>query len=171
MKSRRAHRQESICERSHPAQMSVRRPLARQARFRTGQCMAIALFAFCSGSLAANWQSTVSKEPPGDFPGLRPLHATYRFGWSGLTAATGESHFTKTFDDKFQLVGTGRTIAIVRALWKLDVNYRAVANADTLRPIETEQTENYRSKKADTHITITNNGVTCARTKVAQTGS
>src|SRR5256885_12936592 len=106
MKRRRAHRQETICERSQPAQMSVRSPLARQARFRAGQCMAIVLFAFCSGSLAANWQSTVSKEPPGDFPGLRPLHATYRFGWSGLTPATRRVPFSKTIDDKILIVWT-----------------------------------------------------------------
>src|SRR5260370_39474260 len=117
MKSRRAHRQETICERSHPAQMSVRSPLARQARFRTGQCMAMVLFAFCSGSLAANWQSTVSKEPPGDFPGLRPLHAIYRFGWSGLTACNGEGHLTKTFDYTFPLVGKGPTLGVFRTLW------------------------------------------------------
>src|SRR5947207_14886381 len=129
MKSRRAHRQETICERSQPAQMSVRSPLARQARFRAGQCMAIVLFAFCSGSLAANWQSTVSKEPPGDFPGLRPLHATYRFGWSGLPAATAEVHFTNTFDDKFQLVRTGRTVGFVPPLSKPDVVYRSVPHA------------------------------------------
>src|SRR2546429_7774902 len=109
MKSRRAHRQETICERSQPAQMSVRSPLARQARFRAGQCMAIVLFAFCSGSLAANWQSTVSKDPPGDFPGLRPLHATYRFGWSGLTAGDGDGPRGKKLDDQFELAGTGPT--------------------------------------------------------------
>src|SRR5438309_9908147 len=165
MKSRRAHRQETICERSQPAQMSVRSPLARQARFRAGQCMAIVLFAFCSGSLAANWQSTVSKDPPGDFPGLRPLHATYRFGWSGLTAATGEVHLTKPCVDKFQFDGTGRTIGLVRALWKLDVNHRAIANAETLHPIETQQTENYRSKKIVTNLTFTNSGVTRTRTE------
>ena len=133
--------------------------------------MAVVLLAFCSGSLAANWQSTVSKEPPGDFPELRPLRASYRFGWSGLTAATGEVHFTKTSDDKFQLAGTGRTIGFVRALWKLDVNYRAVANPETLRPIETEQTENYRSKKVATHLTFTNNFVTRARATGGQGGS
>src|SRR5947208_14703647 len=165
MKSRRAHRQETICERSQPAQMSVRSPLARQARFRAGQCMAIVLFAFCSGSLAANWQSTVSKEPPGNFPELRPLRATYRFGWSGFTAATGEIHFTKPSGDEFQLDGTGRTIGFVRALWKLDVNHQAVANAETLRPIESQQTENYRSKKLATHLTFRDNGVTSARTE------
>jgi len=133
--------------------------------------MAVVLLAFCSGSLAENWQSTVSKEPPGDFPELPPLRATYRFGWSGLTAATGEVHFTKTSGDKFQLDGTGRTIGFVRALWKLDVNYRAVANAETLRPIETEQTENYRSKKVATHLTFTNNFVTRARATGGQGGS
>ncbi len=78
--------------------------------------MAIVLFAFCSGSLAANWQSTVSKDPPGDFPGLRPLHATYRFGWSGLTAATGEVDLTKTFDDKFQLVVAFTALSSIRPL-------------------------------------------------------
>src|SRR5438876_6859720 len=145
--------------------MSVRRLVAYRARFRPSRCMAVVLLAFCSGSLAANWQSTVSKEPPGDFPELRPLRATYRFGWSGLTAATGEVHFTKTSGDKFQFDGTGRTIGFVRALWKLDVNHRAVANAETLHPIETQQTENYRSKKIVTNLTFTAAEVTRTRTE------
>jgi uncharacterized protein DUF3108 len=123
------------------------------------------LLAFCHGSFAANWQATLSKEPAGNFPELRPLHASYRFGWSGLTAATGEVHFTKPSNDRFELDGTGRTIGLVRALWRLDVNYRAVANAETLSPIETQQTENYRSKRIVTDLTFTNNGVTRARTE------
>jgi len=45
------------------------------------------------------------------------------------------------------------------------VNYRAAASADTLRPIETQQIESYRSKKIVTHLTFTNNGVTRARTE------
>jgi hypothetical protein len=121
--------------------------------------------AFCSSSLAENWEATLTKDPAGNFPELRPLRASYRFGWSGLTAASGEVHFTKPSEDKFQLDGTGRTIGLVRALWKLDVNYQAVANAGTLRPVETEQTENYRSKKVVTHLTFTNNGVTRIRTE------
>ena len=105
------------------------------------------LFAFCASSLAANWQATLSKEPAGNFPELRPLRASYRFGWSGLTAATGEVHFTKPSKDKFQFDGTGRTIGLVRVLWKLDVNHRAAASAETLHPIETQQTESYRLEK------------------------
>jgi hypothetical protein len=50
-------------------------------------------------------------------------------------------------------------------LWKLDVNYRALAYAKTLRPVETLQTEDYRSKKIATHLIFTNNGVSCAGQK------
>jgi Protein of unknown function (DUF3108) len=124
-----------------------------------------AFLAFCSNSLAENWEATLSKEPIGNFPEMRPLRASYRFGWSGLTAATGDVHFTKPSENKFQLDGTGRTIGFVRALWKLDVSYQAIASAETLRPIETQQIESYRSKKVVTHLTFTNNGVTRARTE------
>jgi len=134
-------------------------------RFRAKAWATVSALAMCSGSLAANWESTVSKNPPGNFPELRPLRATYRFGWAGLTAATGEVHFTKASDDRFQLDGTGRTIGFVRALWKLDLNYQAVANAKTLRPIESRQAENYRSKLVATHLSFTNNNVTRARTE------
>ena len=133
-----------------------------------GARISVAIFAFlgvCSGSLAQNWEATLSKDPAGNFPELRPLRASYRFGWSGLTAATGDVHFTKPSEDKLQLDGTGRTIGLVRALWKFDVNYRAVANPGTLRPVETEQSESYRSKKIVTHLTFTNNGVTRMRTE------
>lgn len=142
------------------------RQIAPRTAFRAKPCAAAAFFfTVCASSLAANWQSTLSKEPPGNFPEPRSLHATYRFGWSGFTAATGEVRFTKPTDDKFQLDGTGRTIGLVRFLWKLDANYHSVANAQTLHPIETRQTENYRSKEIATRLTFANNGVTSARTE------
>src|SRR5213596_1840965 len=138
---------------------------AKMFHRRSTQWAITILFAFCAGSLAANWQATVSKDPAGNFPELRPLSAFYRFGWAGFTAATGEVHFTKPSGDKFQLDGTGRTIGFVRALWKLDVSHRAIANAQTLHPIETHQTENYRSKKIVTDLTFTNSGVSRSRTE------
>jgi Protein of unknown function (DUF3108) len=135
------------------------------SRIRITKCAITILLAFWTGSFAADWQATLSKEPAGNFPELRPLRAFYRFGWSGVTAATGEIHFTKPSNDRFQLEGTGRTIGFVRALWKLDVTQRAVANSETLAPIETQQTESYRSKKIATHLTFTASGVTRARTE------
>ena len=134
-------------------------------KLRPTPCVIALLVAFFAGSLSANWEATLSKEPAGNFPELRPLRASYRFGWSGLTAATGDVHFSKPTGDKFQFDGTGRTIGFVRALWKLDVNHRAVANAETLHPIETQQTENYRSKKIVTNLTFTAAEVTRTRTE------
>jgi hypothetical protein len=166
MKSRRAHRQKAICGRQRTIERLSRNEVLRRTGFRAGRCAAIAIIlALCPGSFAANWESTVTKEPAGNFPELRPLRATYRFGWSGFTAATGEVHFKKLADNKFQLDGTGRTIGLVRWLWKLDVNYRAVANAQTLRPIETRQTESYHAKTITTQLNFTNNGVTSIRTE------
>src|SRR5437764_634479 len=135
------------------------------SRFQITKCAITILLAFWTGSFAADWQATLSKEPAGNFPELRPLRAFYRFGWSGVTAAAGEVHFTKPSNDRFQLEGTGRTTGFVRALWKLDVTQRAVANSETLAPIETQQIENYRSKKIDTHLTFTSGGVTRRRTE------
>ncbi len=158
MKSSDPNERETIAERLRPAKISALiRPRILPATF--------AFLAFCSSCLAENWEATLSKDPPGNFPELRPLRASYRFGWSGLTAATGDVHFTKPSEDKFQLNGTGRTIGLVRALWKLDVDYQAVASAGTLRPVETEQVESYRSKNVGTHLTFTNNGVTRVRTE------
>src|SRR5215469_13137040 len=135
------------------------------SRFRITRVASAILLAPWASSLAADWQATLSKGPAGNFPELRPLRAFYRFGWSGVTAATGEIHFTKPSNDRFQLEGTGRTIGLVRALWKLDVTYRAVANSQTLAPTETQQSESYRSKKIVTHLTFTSSGVTRARTE------
>jgi hypothetical protein len=158
MKSSGPYERETIEERLRPAKISILiRPRILPTIF--------AFLAFCSSSLAQNWEATLSKEPVGNFPELRPLRASYRFGWSGLTAATGDVHFTKPSENKFQLDGTGRTIGFVRALWKLDVSYQAIASLETLRPIEAQQIETYRSKKIVTHLTFTNNGVTRARTE------
>jgi len=120
------------------------------------------LASFCAlatNAHAANWQSTLTKDPPGNFPELRALRATYVCGWSGISAATLEAHFAKPARDRFQLEGTGRTIGFVRALWKLDATYRSLADAILLRPIESHQVENYRAKKVTTHLTFTGNGV------------
>ncbi|MGB9474351.1 MAG: DUF3108 domain-containing protein [Candidatus Udaeobacter sp.] len=158
MKSSDRYKTETMAGRLLPAKISILiRPRILPAIF--------AFLAFASSSLAENWQATLSKDPAGNFPELRPLHASYRFGWSGLTAATGDVHFSKPSENRFQLDGTGRTIGFVRALWKFDVNYQAVATAVTLRPIKTEQTENYRSKKIGTHLIFTNAGVTRTRTE------
>ncbi len=129
-------------------------------------------FSWAAACIAApSWQSTITKEPPGNFPPLRPMLANYRFGWSGFTAASGEVHFTKPSGSRCQLEATGRTIGLVRALWKMDVTHRAVADAETLRPIEIKQVETYRKKQLITELTFGSNRVTSARTESSGGGT
>ena len=126
-------------------------------------------FAFLIGSAllargaAPNWQASLTRDPPGNFAALRPLRAIYNFGWSGLTAATAEAHLTKSSDNRYLLEADGRTVGLARALWRYDVNFRAVDDASTLLPVETNQNETVRSKKMATHLTFSNTGVNRSR--------
>lgn len=117
------------------------------------------------GLFAAGWQSTVTHDPPGSFPEPRPLRAVYNFGWSGITAATAEARFNKSPENRFQLDASGRTIGLARALWRYDVDFHAVSDARTIRPVETTQNEIIRTKKVSTHLTFNGTGVTRSRTE------
>jgi Protein of unknown function (DUF3108) len=130
-----------------------------------GHLFSAALLLIASPSFAAAWQSTLTRDPPGNFPELRPLRAIYNFGWAGLTAATAEVRFSKTSPKHFQLEGVGRTTGLARALWRYDVNYRALADRDTLRPIEMQQIETVRSKRIVTHLSFNAAGVIRTRTE------
>lgn len=120
-------------------------------------------FLLAAAASASSWETSVTAGPPGPFPPPRSLVATYHFGWAGITAATAEAHFMRTTPDRFELDGTGRTSGFVRALWKMDVTHRAVADAERLRPIEMEQTEIVRSKKIVTKLAFNAAGVTRTR--------
>jgi hypothetical protein len=122
------------------------------------------------GASAADWQSSLTKDPPGKFPPLRPLHAKYHFGWSGITAATAEVSFDENADHHSVVEGSGRTIGFVRALWRYDVTYRSSAEATTLRPISSKQVDTYRGKKIITDLTFNNAGVLRARTESSTPG-
>ena len=128
-------------------------------------------FVLSASAHAASWQATVNEEPPGNFPAPPLIEARYHIGWAGLTAATAETYFSKPLAERFQLEGTGRTVGLARILWRYDVNYRSVANATTLRPIESNQTETYRSKKIQTHLVFTNAGVRRTRNETPGPGT
>jgi hypothetical protein len=119
---------------------------------------------------AADWQNSLTKDPPGHFPPLRPLRVKYNFGWSGITAATADVHYALTGDDRSVIEGSGRTIGLVRALWRYDVNYRSEVDTATLRPIESKQIDTYRGKKITTNLTFSNNGVSRLRNDTSATG-
>ena len=120
-------------------------------------------------SAAPSWEATLTTDPPGDFPELRPVRTIYHFGWSGITAGKGDMHFSKVSGQRFELEASGGTTGFARALWKLDATYRGLANPETLRPIESKQVETYRRKKITTELNFTDASV--SRTRAETPGS
>ena len=120
---------------------------------------------FASAALGAKWEGTVTASSPPGFPGPRPMHAKYGFGWSGFPGATADVRLTKPSGDRFQLDGTVHTIGLVRALWKFDGTHTSTADAGTLHPLEMNQTENVRNKKTVTRLSFDSSGVTSRETE------
>ena len=125
---------------------------------------------FASASLGATWEATVTAASPPSFPGPRPMHAKYGFGWSGFPGANADVRLTKPSRDRLQLDGTIQTIGLVRTLWKFDATQAASADAATLQPLETKQVENVRNKKTVTNLSFDAGGVTSRETETPGKG-
>ena len=110
-----------------------------------------------------DWASSLTHDPRGNFPDLRPGHATYVYGWSGITAGTSEVSFRHDPQQTFVLEGKGRTVGLARILWRFDLSYRSVASAQTLRPLEAHQVETARGKRIETYLKFSNEGVNSCR--------
>jgi hypothetical protein len=114
---------------------------------------------FSSTAAAAGWEQTVTGSGRGEFPNPRPFAATYAFGWGGFTAATADIRSSKPAEGRIELQGTGGTIGTAQALWKFDTRHRALADANTLRPLEMEQVDLVRAKTLTTKLAFNDAGV------------
>ena len=110
-----------------------------------------------------DWAATLTHDARGNFPDLRPGHATYVYGWSGITAATSEVSFRHGEQQTLVLEAKGRTLGLARILWRFDLSYLSVVNAQTLRPLETHQAETARGKRIETNLKFSNEGVDSRR--------
>lgn len=124
--------------------------------------VALALSSVTKAAAPDGWQSTLTPAAPGNFPALRSLHATYTFGWSGITAASADVHLSHT-GSRSTVEGKARTVDTVRALWPFDAEHFASADSATLRPIQVKQSEVERRKNVQTELTFDARGVTAKR--------
>jgi Protein of unknown function (DUF3108) len=116
-----------------------------------------------STALGQGWESTLSPHAPGPFPELRPVRVTYNFGWNGIAAAAADLRLSKSTEGRLQIEANGHTIGLARSLWHFDVAHVSTTEAQTLRPIQIRETEALRSKKVETEINFTPQGVTSKR--------
>lgn len=124
----------------------------------------LGLLPACVLAAEPDWKQPPTLLEPGDFPEPPALTATYQFGWASLMAAEADIKFEKPHSDVFELTAQGRTVSVVRTLWKLDATTESLANASNLRPIRFRQTEVYRSSTVRSELRFTDNAVTCLRT-------
>jgi hypothetical protein len=103
---------------------------------------------------AADWRDSLTPLKPGNAAPIRPLSATYKFGWTALTAASAEFDFARVRGGQMQLTVHARTTGAVRVLWRMDTEHVAFCDAATLRPIRLEQTEAYKAKTEIAHASF-----------------
>jgi hypothetical protein len=134
------------------------------------------IFAALASTLVANaaaddWQAGLTQKP-GSFAPLRPLKATYDFGWSGFKAARAEVDFSRTKSGQYQLKVTGSSIGAARALWKMDSVSTSLVRPKFLLPVELVQNEVYSDETRKTTVVFGSESVSRTReTKPADDGS
>jgi Protein of unknown function (DUF3108) len=124
-----------------------------------------------AGAAAGDWQAELSRKP-GTFAPLRPLRATYDFGWSGFKAARAEVDFSRTKLGQYQLAVKGASTGAARALWKMDSSSTSIVRPKALLPVELVQTEVYSDETRKTTVVFSPEAVSRTReTKPADDGS
>jgi hypothetical protein len=89
---------------------------------------------------------------PGNFTAPPSMRLAYRFGWSGIQAATADIHFFSPNRNTFEVEASGATSGFPRTLFRLDIYHQATENKFTLRPIHFFQEERYRQETVKTNV-------------------
>jgi len=126
-------------------------------------CLVGSLCLLFAGPARANWDSQITREKPGDFPPLpTPLKASYRIGWSGVTAARATVAVQKR-GGQYDFAADTTTIGAARVLFPLDATIRSTTDASTLRPVRVEQSERRRDRVVEERVRFS--GDNAERTK------
>ena len=128
------------------------------------RALAIVLLLCSARVRGADWKKKLTPPEPGAFPQTRPLHATYRFGWSKFAAASATFDYSKTKEGPMKLDVDTKTAGFVRKLWSMDATHTALFDSGTLRPVSALQTEVYKDETLTTKLDFTAEGVARLRT-------
>jgi Protein of unknown function (DUF3108) len=109
--------------------------------------------------------SLTSDKGPGNFTAPPSMRLAYRFGWSGIQAATADIHFFSPTRNTFEVEASGATSGFPRTLFRLDIYHQATGNKVTLRPIHFFQEEKYRLETVKTNVNFEPDQVTGLREK------
>ncbi len=97
----------------------------------------------------------------GIFPHFASMTASYRLGWSGITAARVTVHLRR--GRMIDVKATGRSVGLARTLYRVDFDYRARLRASDLGLISASLRENYRKVSVQNTLRPEQNGVAACR--------
>jgi hypothetical protein len=118
-------------------------------------------------SPSPDWISSLtSNKGPGNFSAPPAMRLSYRFGWSGIEAATADIHFFSPTRNTFEVDASGATSGFSRTLFLLDLYHQATENKATLMPIHFYQEERYRKETVKTNVVFEGDQVTGLREKI-----
>jgi Protein of unknown function (DUF3108) len=118
-------------------------------------------------SPSPDWISSLtSNKGPGNFSAPPAMRLSYRFGWSGIEAATADIHFFSPTRNTFEVDASGATSGFSRTLFLLDLYHQATENKNTLMPIHFYQEEKYRQETVKTNVVFEGDQVTGLREKI-----
>ncbi len=93
-----------------------------------------------------SWASSVTTgKGPGRFPPAPNIHLTYRFGWSGITAAEADVRLVNA-DETAKTTVSGGTTGLARTLFRCDIDHECTSRRNSLLPIHIVQDEKYVSQ-------------------------
>lgn len=99
-----------------------------------------------------DWPHSLTATPANPFPNVRPFTATFRFGWTNMMdAAEAEVQFQHIGTNGYHLQAKGKTVGLVRPLWKMDVTHDASGTFTGCFPTEMMQAEKYAAKSVKMH--------------------
>jgi hypothetical protein len=97
------------------------------------------------------WQETLTPDTPGPFAEVPPFQAEFRIGWSEIEAAS--AHAAISYDsDAVVLKAGGGSTGLARMLYQLDASFNGRTDRKSLHTLNSEQLENYTSRKLSTLI-------------------
>jgi hypothetical protein len=109
------------------------------------------------------WANSVTTgKGPGKFPPPPNVHLTYRFGWSGITAAEAEVRLINK-ESTTKTTAAGGTTGLARTLFKCDIDHECVSQRESLIPIHIVQDEKYSAQNVHTTIEFNAKSVTSLR--------
>ena len=112
---------------------------------------------------APSWADSVTTgKGPGNFPSTPNIHLTYRFGWSGITAAEADVRLVNK-DGTTKTTASGGTTGFARSLFKCDIDHECVSQRDSFLPIHIVQDEKYAAQTVHTNIEFNAKSVTSLR--------